>query len=244
MPDTVRACLFDLDGVLTKTALIHAAAWQEMFDAFLRQHAAQARQPFVAFDPVSDYDRYVDGRPRAQGVKSFLASRGIELPAGSADDSPDADTIGGLAQRKNEILQRRIATDGVHAYPGSVQYVRAVTAAGLARAVVSASAHCREMLAGAALDGYFQVVVDGVVAQRDKLAGKPAPDTYLAAARQLGVPPGAAAVFEDAQAGVAAGKAGGFGWVIGVDRTGQADALREKGADIVVKDLAELLDQQ
>jgi beta-phosphoglucomutase family hydrolase len=243
MPDKIRACLFDLDGVLTQTALIHAAAWQEMFDSFLREHASRTGQPFAAFDPASDYDRYVDGRPRAQGVTSFLASRGIELPEGSPGDRPDAGTVQGLADWKNEILQRRIAAGGVHPYPGSVRYVQAVVAAGLARAVVSSSANCRQMLAAAALDGYFSVVVDGIRAKDERLAGKPAPDTYQAAARALEIPPEAAAVIEDAQAGVAAGRAGGFGWVVGVDRTGQADALRKEGADIVVKDLAELLDR-
>lgn len=242
MPDKIRACLFDLDGVLTQTALVHAAAWQEMFDSFLREQASRTGQPFVAFDPASDYDRYVDGRPRAQGVTTFLASRGIELPAGHPGDAPDAGTVEGLAGWKNEILQRRLATDGVQSYPGSVRYLQAVAQAGLARAVVSSSANCRQMLAAAALDGYFPVVVDGVLARHEGLAGKPAPDTYLAGARALDVPPGAAAVFEDAQAGVAAGRAGRFGWVIGVDRTGQAGALRKEGADIVVEDLAELLD--
>lgn len=242
MPAGIRACLFDLDGVLTQTDLVHAAAWQEMFDAFLQWHAARTGQPYIPFDPVSDYGRYVDGKPRADGARSFLGSRNIRLPEGSdADDAADQ-TVHALGNRKNAILLRRIAEDGVTAYPGSVRYLRAVVAAGLGRAVVSASANCRAVLAAAGLIDDFQVVVDAQVADAGKLRGKPAPDTYLAAARMLDVSPAAAAVFEDAQAGVAAGRAGGFGLVVGVDRIGQADALRREGADVVVKDLAELLD--
>jgi beta-phosphoglucomutase family hydrolase len=246
MPAGIHACLFDLDGVLTQTEVVHAAAWQEMFDAFLRRRATRTGQPYVPFDLVSDYGRYVDGKPRADGARSFLASRGIDLPEGSDDDDDaGAETVHGLGNRKNAILLRKIADEGALAYPGSVRYVHAVVAAGLGRAVVSASANCRAVLAGAALIDYFPVVVDAAVADSGKLRGKPAPDTYLAAARMLDVSPGAAAVFEDAQAGVAAGRAGGFGWVVGVDRMdsmGQADALRREGADVVVKDLSELLD--
>jgi beta-phosphoglucomutase family hydrolase len=242
MPAGIRACLFDLDGVLTQTDLVHAAAWQEMFDAFLQWHAARTRQPYIPFDPVSDYGRYVDGKPRADGARSFLGSRNIHLPEGSDDDDVADQTVHALGNRKNAILLRRIAADGVTAYPGSVRYVSAVIAAGLGRAVVSASANCRAVLAAAGLIDDFQVVVDAQVADAGKLRGKPAPDTYLAAARMLDVSPSAAAVFEDAQAGVAAGRAGGFGLVVGVDRIGQADALRREGADVVVKDLAELLD--
>ncbi len=241
MPATTRACLFDLDGVITKTDALHAAAWQEMFDSYLRQQAAQTGQPFVPFDLATDYGRYLDGKPRAAGVRSFLASRGIWLAEGQAGDDPARPTIRSLGARKNQILQRRIAADGVIAFPGSVRYLRAVAAAGLSRAVVSSSANCRAMLAAARLAAEFGVVVDAQTAQREHLRGKPAPDTFLFAARALGVPPEAAAVFEDAEAGVAAGRAGGFGLVVGVDRRGQGSALREDGADIVVKDLAELL---
>jgi beta-phosphoglucomutase family hydrolase len=244
IPATIRACLFDLDGVITKTDVLHAAAWQEMFDAYLRQHAAATGQPYIPFDLVSDYGRYVDGQPRAQGVRSFLASRGIELPEGSDDDSPAAATVRGLARRKNEILVRRMAHDGVMADPGSVRYLQAVVAAGLHRAVVSASAHARSVLAATELTGLFEVIVDAQTAAKEGLRGKPAPDTYLFAARALGIPPAEAAVFEDALAGVAAGRAGGFGLVVGVDRIGQASALRREGADIVVQDLAELLGDQ
>jgi beta-phosphoglucomutase family hydrolase len=241
LPDGVRGCLFDLDGVLTKTAAVHDAAWKEMFDGYLRERARRTGQPFVPFDPVRDYDEYVDGKPRAEGTRSFLESRGIELPSGGADDPPGAETIDGLGNRKNEIVLRRIREDGVEAYPGSVRYVRAVRDAGLGRAVVSSSTNCGDVLAAAGLTDLFEAQIDGVLAEREHLAGKPAPDTFLAGARAVGVEPAAAVVFEDALAGVAAGRAGGFGWVVGVDRAGQAGALREHGADIVVADLAELL---
>ncbi len=243
MPAGIRACLFDLDGVLTQTDLVHTAAWQEMFDAFLQRRAARTGQPFIPFDPVSDYGRYVDGKPRADGARSFLLSRGIELPEGSDDDDPAADTVRALGNRKNGILLRRIEQDGVEPYPGTLRYLRVVAAAGLKSAVVSASANCRAVLTATGLIGDFEVIVDAAVADADRLRGKPFPDTYLAAARLLDVPPAAAAVYEDAQAGVAAGRAGGFGWVVGVDRMGQADALWQAGADIVVQDLAELIGQ-
>jgi beta-phosphoglucomutase family hydrolase len=240
MPAEIRACLFDLDGVLTQTDLVHVAAWQEMFDAFLRRRATRTGQPFIPFDPASDYGRYVDGKPRADGARSFLASRGIELPEGSDDDDRAAETVRALSDTKNAIVLSRIAQDGVQPYPGSVRYLRAVMAAGRKCAVVSASANCRAVLVATGLIDDFQVVVDAAVTDRERLHGKPAPDTYLAAARMLDVPPAAAAVYEDAQAGVAAGRAGGFGWVVGVDRIGQADALWREGADVVVHDLAEL----
>ena len=243
LPDGIRGCLFDLDGVLTKTAAVHDAAWKEMFDDYLRKRARQASQPFVPFDPAGDYDEYVDGKPRADGTRSFLASRGIDLPDGSADDPPDAQTVHGLGNRKNEILLRRIREDGVEAYQGSVRYVRAVRDAGLRRAVVSSSANCRDVLVAAGIADLFEERIDGVVAEREHLKGKPAPDTFLAGARALGLEPSAAAVFEDALAGVAAGRAGHFGYVIGVDRADHGAALRAHGADIAVADLAELLDQ-
>jgi beta-phosphoglucomutase family hydrolase len=241
LPDGTRACLFDLDGVITKTAVVHNAAWKEMFDSYLRDRSRQSGEPFVPFDPVRDYDEYVDGKPRADGTRSFLASRGIELPEGSDGDPPDAETVHGLGNRKNEIVQRRIREDGVEAYESSVRYVRAARDAGLRRAVVSSSANCRDVLAAAGIEDLFEVRIDGIVAKREHLRGKPAPDTFLAGAQALGLEPGAAAVFEDALAGVAAGRAGRFGFVVGVDRAGQADALREHGADTVVADLAELL---
>ena len=242
LPDRVRGCLFDLDGVLTRTAEVHAAAWKEMFDSYLRERAARSGEQFVAFDAVGDYDEYVDGKPRYEGVRSFLDSRGVDLPRGGERDGPDAETIYGLGTRKNEIVLRMIQGQGVEAYEGSVRYVRAAREAGLARAVVSSSTNCRDVLVAAGIEDLFEQRIDGVVAEREHLKGKPAPDTFLAGARALGVAPSQAAVFEDALAGVAAGRAGGFACVVGVDRADQADALREHGADLVVSDLAELLD--
>ncbi len=239
LPDAVRVCLFDLDGVLTKTAVVHAAAWKETFDAFLRRRYGAGFRPF---DPVDDYDRYVDGRPRADGVRTFLASRGIELPEGAEDDPPDRETVHGLGNRKNVLLLEKIRQEGVEAYPGSVRYLEAVRQAGLRTAVVSSSANCRDILASVGLEDSFDVRIDGIVAAQRGLPGKPHPDTFLEAAHDLGVKAPAAAVFEDALAGMDAGRAGGFGYVVGVDRVGQADALREHGADTVVRDLAELLE--
>ena len=244
LPDRVSACLFDLDGVLTQTAKVHAAAWKQMFDAYLRDRAARSHQDFVPFDQVTDYDEYVDGKPRSDGVRSFLASRGIHLPDGNHDDPPGAETVGGLGNRKNELVLALIREKGVQPYEGSVRYLEAVVDAGLKRAVVSSSTNCRDVLRAAGLDGLFDAVVDGVVAEREHLKGKPAPDTFLYAASMLGVEPAQAAVFEDALAGVEAGRAGGFGYVVGVDRVGQAEALAEHGADVVVSDLAELLDPE
>jgi len=243
LPDGIRGCLFDLDGVLTKTAQVHDAAWQEMFDGYLRERSRRTGERFVPFDRVADYENFVDGKPRADGTRSFLQSRGIELPEGSPDDPPDAETVEGLSNRKNEILLRRIDEDGVEAYPGSVRYVRAVRDAGLRRAVVTSSANCHDVLASAGLADLFETHIDGLTVEREHLRGKPAPDSYLAGARALGLEPSTAAVFEDALAGVAAGRAGWFGFVVGVDRLGQADALAEHGADVVVTDLAELLDR-
>ena len=240
----MRGCLFDLDGVLTQTAKVHAAAWKEMFDAYLRRRATQTGTDFVPFDPVEDYDTYVDGKPRDDGTRSFLASRGIVIAEGSPDDPPDADTIYGLGARKNEIVLQMIHRDGVEPYPGSVRYVRAVRDAGLPRAVVSSSTNCRDVLVAAGIDDLFDARIDGIVAEREQLRGKPAPDTFLAGARALGLAPAQAVVFEDALAGVEAGRAGHFGLVVGVDRVGQADALRAHGADVVVKDLSELLERQ
>lgn len=242
LPEVVRACLFDLDGVLTKTATVHAAAWKEMFDRDLRKRAADRGGRFIAFDAVADYDRYVDGKPREEGVRSFLASRGIDLLLGDPSDSAEAETIIGLGNRKDVIFLRMIRDQGVKAYEGSVRYACAAREAGLGSAVVSSSSHCREVLSAAGIADLFEQRIDGVVADREHLKGKPAPDTFLAGARALDVEPSQAAVFEDALAGVEAGYAGGFGFVVGVDRVGQADALLERGADIVVSDLADLLE--
>jgi beta-phosphoglucomutase family hydrolase len=243
LPRDTAACLFDLDGVLTMTAKVHAAAWKEMFDGFLAQRAEQKGEPLVPFDAHSDYDKYVDGKPRMDGVRSFLASRGIEVPEGEHDDPPTAETVNGLGNRKNELVLRRIQEQGVEAYPGSVHYVKAVRDDGIHRAVVSSSANCHEVLVAAGIDDLFETRIDGIVAEAQHLKGKPAPDTFLAAARALGVDPARAAVFEDALAGVAAGRAGEFGFVVGVDRVGQADALREHGANVVVADLADLFER-
>lgn len=242
LPASVTACLFDLDGVLTQTAKVHAAAWKKMFDGYLRMRAGRSREAFVPFDEIRDYDEYVDGKPRYDGVRSFLTSRGIELPEGGLDDPPNAETIHGLGNRKNEIVLELIREQGVEPYEGSVRYVEAARAAGLRRAVVSSSTNCRDVLAAAGIAALFEEIVDGVVAERDHLQGKPAPDTFLAGARALGVQAARAVVYEDALAGVQAGRAGHFGFVVGVDRVGQAEALRSHGADIVVSDLSEMLD--
>ncbi|MHC8420366.1 beta-phosphoglucomutase family hydrolase [Streptomyces sp. NB004] len=236
LPEDIQACLFDLDGVVTRTAVVHAAAWKETFDAFLRERDGADFRPFTD----SDYDEYVDGRPRADGVRSFLSSRGIDLPEGGTDDPPDATTVNGVGNRKNELVLRKIRTDGVEPYEGTLRYIDAVRAAGLATAIVSSSANTRDVLRSIDAEGLFDVRIDGVVARERKLPGKPHPDTFLAAARDLGVDPSRAAVFEDALAGMDAGRSGHFGYVVGVDRVGQTDALYAHGADRVVKDLAEL----
>ncbi|WP_089296056.1 HAD family hydrolase [Actinoplanes regularis] len=243
LPSQVTACLFDLDGVLTDTALVHSAAWKQTFDTFLESWAQRHDQQFVPFDSRVDYHRYVDGRQRADGVRTFLASRGITLPEGTPDDDPDQDTVNGVGNRKNVLVLQKIKEGAVQVYPGSVEYLKAAKDAGLRRAVVSASANCKDVLAAAGIADLLEARVDGVVARELGLPGKPAPDTFLHGAKLLGLPPESCAVFEDAQAGVAAGRAGGFGVVIGVDRVGQADALRENGADVVVTDLSELLNQ-
>ena len=242
LPSGIRACLFDLDGVLTQTARVHAQAWKEMFDAFLRERSERTGEAFVPFDAVADYSAYVDGKPRYDGVRSFLASRGIELPEGDPSDPSSAETVCGLGNRKNELVLALLRRDGVKVYEGSVHYVRAVRDAGLHRAVVSASANTREVLKAAVIEDLFEVRIDGIVAAERHLRGKPAPDPFLAAAAELNVPAAEAAVFEDALAGVEAGRAGNFGYVVGVDRVGQRQALLEHGADIVVDDLAELLE--
>ncbi|MCU1692141.1 MAG: beta-phosphoglucomutase family hydrolase [Frankiales bacterium] len=238
LPDGVTACLFDLDGVLTDTAAVHDKAWTETFDAFLRGRDGEG---FTPFDPVADYNSHVDGKAREDGVRDFLASRGIVLPEGTPDDPPDAPTVHGLGNRKNELLLRRIAEDGVEVYEGSRRYLQACADAGLRRAVVSSSANTQQVLEVTGLAPFVEVRVDGVTVRSEGLRGKPAPDAFLRGAELLGVAPSQAAVFEDALAGVEAGRAGRFGHVVGVDRVKHADALREHGADVVVQDLAELL---
>jgi beta-phosphoglucomutase family hydrolase len=239
LPDDIRACLFDLDGVLTQTAKVHQAAWKRTFDGFLR-----ARDAAAAEFSQADYNTFVDGKPREDGVRDFLASRGITLPEGSDTDPADAATVRGVAARKNDLLLRELDEHGVQVYEGSIRYLRAVKAAGLASAVVTASANGARVVEAGGFAELIDVTVDGLVAKRDGLRGKPAPDAFLAAARALGVEPARAAVFEDALAGVAAGRAGGFGFVVGVDRVGQGDALREHGADVVITDLAQLLEER
>jgi beta-phosphoglucomutase family hydrolase len=241
LPASVTVCLFDLDGVLTQTAKVHAAAWKQMFDEFLRGRAEQTGTPYVEFDAGRDYDEYVDGKPRLDGTRDFLASRGIVLPEGEDDDPPGTPTVNGLGNRKNDLILTKIREDGVDTYPGSVDYVRKVRAAGLKTAVVSSSANTLDVLQCTGLTECFDARIDGVVAKERGLKGKPAPDTFLAGAAALGVGPDAAAVFEDALAGVAAGRAGDFRIVVGVDRVGQAEALKAHGADVVVRDLSELL---
>ncbi|OLT22729.1 hypothetical protein BJF79_14980 [Actinomadura sp. CNU-125] len=245
LPDGTAACLFDLDGVLTRTATVHAAAWKEMFDGYLRERADRTGEPFVPFDIARDYGPYVDGKKREDGTRSFLRSRGIGLPEGDPDDPPDAETIRGLGNRKNALVLKLIAERGVERFDGSIGYVRAARDAGLKTAVVSSSANTVQVLEAAGIGGLFDARVDGVVAAERHLPGKPAPDMFLAAARELGVPAERAAVFEDALAGDEAGRAGGFGHVVGVDRAGgaHARALAEHGADTVVGDLSELLEE-
>ncbi|MEU3254147.1 beta-phosphoglucomutase family hydrolase [Streptomyces sp. NPDC006997] len=237
LPEGILACLFDLDGVVTRTAVVHAAAWKATFDAFLRNRDGEDYRPF---DAHHDYDEYVDGRPRADGVRTFLASRGIHLPDGAPDDPPDAATVHGVGNRKNELLLEKIRTDGVEPYDSTLRYIDAVRARGLRTAIVSSSANTLDVLRSLDAERLFDVRVDGVTARERNLPGKPHPDTFLAAARDLGVTAAQSAVFEDALAGMDAGRAGGFGYVVGVDRVGQSDALYAHGADVVVSDLAEL----
>jgi beta-phosphoglucomutase family hydrolase len=234
LPPEVGVCLFDMDGVLTQTAIVHAAAWKRTFDEFLKRWSAAHGQPFVPFDEGADYNAYVDGLPREQGVRSFLASRGIQLPDGSPADGSDADTVAGLGERKNALVVQLIAEGGVKVYEGSVRYVKAAREAGLRTAVVSSSANTHAVLESAGIGDLFDAVMDGIRAREEGLTGKPAPDTFVAAGRGLGFEPAAGAVFEDALAGVEAGRAGGFGIVVGVDRVGHAQGLREHGADVVV----------
>jgi len=241
LPDGITACLFDLDGVLTDTAAVHNKAWKATFDAFLRARSESSGAPFVPFDPAGDYNDFVDGKRREDGVRDFLASRDITLPEGTPDDPSDAETVFGVGNRKNELLLETIDRDGVLVYEGSRRYLQAAQEAGLRRAVVSSSANTAQVLEVTGLAQHVELRVDGVTAREQSLKGKPAPDTFLRAAELLGVEPAQAAVFEDALAGVAAGRAGAFGAVIGVDRVGQAEGLRARGADRVVQDLDELL---
>jgi beta-phosphoglucomutase family hydrolase len=244
LPKGITTCLFDLDGVLTQTAKVHARAWKEMFDDFLRDWYARHDQPFEEFDRPTDYDEYVDGKPRLDGVRSFLESRGIDVPMGSPSDPPEDETVHALGTRKNNLVLELIREQGVEPFEGSVRFAELARDQGLRRAVVSSSSNCQDVLVAAGIEHLFEARIDGVVAEREGLAGKPAPDTFLAGAKALGAEPAEAAVFEDALAGVEAGRAGDFGWVVGVDRSGQAEALKRRGADVVVQDLGELLEQR
>ncbi|TQC50526.1 beta-phosphoglucomutase family hydrolase [Rhodococcus sp. WS4] len=239
LPDAISACLFDLDGVLTGTAVLHRKAWKRTFDEFLKHREGPNFREFTD----EDYYDYVDGRPRADGVRTFLASRNITLPEGTPDDPPSAETVNGVGNRKNRLLLKIIEEEGVSPYPGSVRYISAAYDAGLKIAVVTSSANGKSVLDAADLSRYVHVRIDGVVIREQSLRGKPAPDSFLAAARALNVHPDQAAVFEDALSGVEAGRAGEFGYVVGVNRGDQAAALREHGADVVVNDLAELLER-
>lgn len=240
LPSEIVACLFDMDGVVTRTAVVHDAAWKQMFDDFLRSRAPSA-EDFVPFDSAKDYDEYVDGKPRLEGTRSFLKSRSISLPEGTPSDPPGKPTIWGLSNRKNDLVIEVLEHDGVEVYDGSFRYITAARAAGMRTAIVSSSANTATVLQAGGISDLFDVRVDAHVASERGLSGKPAPDTFLEAARRLGVDPAKAAVFEDALVGVEAGRAGGFGFVVGVDRAGQADALRDHGADSVVSDLGDLL---
>ena len=240
--DRYDAVLLDLDGVITDTANLHAACWKQMFDEHLRKRAAQSGEAFRPFDLASDYRLYVDGKPRFDGVRDFLASRGIQLPEGSRNDPPQAETVGGLGNRKNDLVNEVIETKGVEPYPGSVALIRQLRKEGFKIAVVTSSQNCTAVLKAAKLDAFFEVRVDGNTIHAQNLAGKPAPDTYLMAARLLGVEPARAVVIEDAISGVRAGINGNFGLVIGVARKSNAKELQSQGAHVVVNDLSELVD--
>jgi beta-phosphoglucomutase family hydrolase len=242
LPERVHVCLFDLDGVLTDTASVHRKAWKKMFDSYLNARAQSSGDRFVPFDIDADYRMYVDGKKREDGVRSFLDSRGISLEEGSPDDDAEAETVEGLGNRKNALFHQTLRNDGVQVFEGSRRYLDAVAAAGLGAAVVSSSSNAREVLEVTGLAKYVQVRVDGQTMREESIAGKPAPDSFLRAAQLLDAAADQAAVFEDALAGVAAGRAGDFGFVVGVDRADQAEELRRNGADVVVSDLADLLD--
>jgi beta-phosphoglucomutase family hydrolase len=236
------AVLLDLDGVITDTAGIHAACWKQMFDEYLQKQATQRGEAFHPFDIATDYRLYVDGKPRYDGVRDFLKSRGIELPEGSPDDPPQAETVGGLGNRKNDLVNKIIEEKGVEPYEGSVELIHQLRHQEFKLAVVTSSQNCTVVLKAAKLDGVFDAQVDGNMIHARHLAGKPAPDTFLMGAKLLGVEPGRAVVIEDALSGVEAGSAGGFGLVIGVARKGNAEELRRHGAHLVVNDLGELVD--
>jgi beta-phosphoglucomutase family hydrolase len=236
----LEAFLFDLDGVVTRTASVHATAWKRLFDDYLERRARAEGATFVPFDPVIDYREFVDGRPREAGVRNFLAARGISLPAGSPDDGPEIETLNGLGNRKDQYFIETLAQHGVQVYEGTVSFVRDARARGVRTAIISSSQNCAAVLGAAGLSQLFDVRVDGIDLRRLGLAGKPAPDMFLEAARRLKAPPARAVVFEDALVGVEAGRAGRFRLVVGIGRGDHAVDLRAHGADIVVADLGEL----
>jgi len=240
--DHYDAVLLDLDGVITDTASVHAACWKQMFDEYLQKRATQRGEAFHPFDLATDYRLYVDGKPRFDGVRDFLTSRGIQLPEGSPEDPPQADTVGGLGNRKNDLVNKIIEEEGVEPYQGSVKFIHQLRHQGFKIAVVTSSQNCAAVLRAARLDGFFDMRVDGNTILTEHLAGKPAPDTFLMAAKLLGVEPSRAVVIEDALSGVEAGSNGNFGLVIGVARKGNAEELRRHGANLVVNDLGELVD--
>jgi beta-phosphoglucomutase family hydrolase len=240
--DQYDAVLLDLDGVITDTASIHAACWKQMFDEYLQKRATQRGEAFRPFDPATDYRLHVDGKPRFNGVRDFLTSRGIQLPEGSPNDPPQAETVGGLGNRKNDLVNSIIEDIGVKPYEGSVELIHQLRQRGFKLAVVTSSQNCTAVLRAAKLDALFDIRVDGNTILTEHLAGKPAPDTFLMAAKLLGVEPSRAVVIEDALSGVEAGSNGNFGLVIGVARKGNADELQQHGAHIVVNDLGELAD--
>jgi beta-phosphoglucomutase family hydrolase len=240
-PDRFDAVLFDLDGVITDTAKLHAACWKKTFDGYLKNWAARSGEPFQSFDLHADYEKYVDGKPRYEGVQSFLDSRGIPLPYGDPEDSSDKETVCGLGNRKDELFEQDLKSDGVEVFQGTVDWVRYLRKLGIKTAVVSSSRHCQAVLEAVGIEDLFEARVDGNMTEKSDLKGKPAPDTYLKASEMLGVQPQRAVVVEDALSGVQAGRNGKFGLVIGVDRLGDTDALRENGADLVVTDLGDLL---
>ena len=239
--DHYDGVLFDLDGVITNTAKLHAACWKQMFDEYLKKRATERGEPFRPFDLAVDYRLYLDGKPRFDGVRDFLASRGIQLPEGDSDDPPQAETVRGLGNRKNKLVSAAIKRIGVEAYEGSVRFIDQLRADKFKIALVTSSENCAAVLKAANLDSLFDARVDGNMVEAQNLAGKPAPDTFLMAAKLLGVEPRRAVVVEDAISGVQAGSRGNFGLVIGVARKGDADELKKNGADVVVNDLSELV---
>lgn len=233
------AIVYDLDGVVTRTSTLHASAWKALFDGYLKERAARTGEPFVPFDKADDYMAYVDGKPRYDGVQSFLESRGIHLPWGDPQDPPHAETVCGLGNRKNALFRKVVEEEGVDIFPGAVRFIRETRAAGIRAALCSSSKNARLILEQAGLLELFDAIVDGIVAAEARLPGKPAPDTFIEAARQVGAAPEAAAIVEDATVGVAAGRAGNFKLVIGIDQGAGADTLMQHGADVVVSDLGD-----